>query len=325
MEKPEKAKDTTHTIFERWRAKAAKRLQPLRERIQRSTVASTIFTSFFGVLQKNIVGIAAQTAFFLLLAIFPLTLLLGSFLSDLQLEIDPGVLEYIFPNFILQIIKTIQGEAQLSTGMTIFSIVLSLWSASAGVWALMRGVCLSYTGRTPRWINGRIRSLILMVLFVLALALQIFLWLFGSNIIQQLTTQSGTAVWLLDIGRYLAAFLLIFGLALALYALTPGFSGTRRSITAGAAVAALGWELSSWGFEVYIDCFQNYSVVYGSVGAILGLAIWLLVISMVILIGAEINALLVNISKKKQVAQANAQSPQSTEQIIQKERPPQLR
>ncbi len=67
----------------------------------------------------------------------------------------------------------------------------------------------------------------------------------------------------------------------------------------GALVAAIGWTVASWGFEVYMRYFSRYTALYGGVGVFLGLAVWLFISSIVILLGAEVNAILIAFSKHK--------------------------
>jgi membrane protein len=63
-----------------------------------------------------------------------------------------------------------------------------------------------------------------------------------------------------------------------------------REVVPGAVIASLGWVIVSIAFSYYIDNFGNYSKVYGSLGGIIALLMWLYVSSIIILMGAEINA-----------------------------------
>ena len=90
--------------------------------------------------------------------------------------------------------------------------------------------------------------------------------------------------------KYLGAFFGILIFNLGLYSYTPGYDLSKSNLLPGAFAASAGWMVANVGFEIYIKHFKNYSAIYGSIGAFLGLLLWLFVISAVILVGAEINA-----------------------------------
>lgn len=260
-------------------------------------ILGAIYGFFHRLFQDNIVGLAAQTAFFLLLAIFPILMLCAGWMSRLPLDFDAGVLSTIFPDSVVDTILSVIENAPDSMGVTVIQIVLAIWSASSGIWALMRGICISHTGRMPNFFKGRFLSMLLMVGFVAMLALSMTVWVFGHEVVVLIGggawTEGENAV---TIARYAFTLPLLFLFVLTVYAATPGFEIKKRNMALGAAFAAVGWTFISWAFEVYMEAFTNYSVLYGGVGAFLGLAVWLLAISFVILLGAELNALIVEVS-----------------------------
>ena len=253
-----------------------------------------IFVVVYGFIKNtfadNIVGIAAQTAFFLLLSLFPLVMTVVSVLSRLDITMDSEFLRGIFPASVAEVIVGVIESGRVSTTFTVITLALSLWSASAGIWALMKGICLSHIGRNPKYLRGRATAMFVTVAFLVTLVLSLIVWVFGQNILKwaQKYVELGDEVF--SIARYVFTFLLLVFFLLGIYCSSPGFSLRLRQLWPGAVFAAVGWVLISRLYELYISFFTDYSVLYGGVGAFIGLAVWLLLISFVILLGAEINS-----------------------------------
>ncbi|MDR1101884.1 MAG: YihY/virulence factor BrkB family protein [Clostridiales bacterium] len=62
-----------------------------------------------------------------------------------------------------------------------------------------------------------------------------------------------------------------------------------REVFLGCIITAFGWVLATWGFELYMKLFNNYSALYGQIGLVLGLALWLYVIALIVFISSEVN------------------------------------
>lgn len=215
--------------------------------------------------EVDFIGRAAQTAFFWLLSFFPLLLFASAALT--RLEITPDWTRGIIPEEIMALLA----EAKMPDFSSPWLFIVSAWAASAGIWALMKGVNMVYTRKTLSSIGARLLAILFTVGFVAVLALSL--------------TMIFTQQWL----ALLASTVAIFALILALYYFTPGTLASFRRCAWTAALATAGWILVSRGFEIYLRFFSNYTVVYGSIGAFLGLALWLFVICIVILVCAELS------------------------------------
>ena len=268
--------------------------------ILRHRVTSAIYRYVYTIFEDNVIGIAAQTAFFLLLSIFPIVLVIASWLARFPLDVDAGILETLLPAPVLDIVINVVENSPTSPTSTILPIIVSVWSASAGIWALMRGIGVAHTGSIPQFVSGRLRSIFLMIGFIFSIAVSLALWIFGREIIAWLEGTFNIGTSLLSVGRHIFTFLILYFFVFALYVLTPGYVSKRRYMLIGAAFAATGWAIVTFVFENYITKFSNYSVLYGSVGAFLGLAVWLMAISMVILLGAELNSMVIDHKLRKE-------------------------
>ncbi len=74
---------------------------------------------------------------------------------------------------------------------------------------------------------------------------------------------------------------------------------TLKGILPGAIISVLGWLILSKGFNIYINNFSRYSKIYGSIGSIFVLVIWINMISLVLLLGGQINAILEKVTSLK--------------------------
>ena len=277
-----------------------RKLEKVKDRLLQNRVLSVVYDFIGRASKDDLLGVAAQTAFFLLLSVYPLILLLVSSIAHFSLNVDTELISLLFPKLVVDIIESAMQNTVPMANITVVSIIVSVWSASAAIWALMKGICISYTGRKPEsFIRGRLISMVFMVGFMAAIIVSLVLWVFGQTLVEMAAIYIPDWENVLNIMRHGIAILWIFIFILGLYNWTPGFDIKKRNMIVGALVAAIGWTVASWGFEVYMRYFSRYTALYGGVGVFLGLAVWLFIISIVILLGAEVNAILIAFSKHK--------------------------
>ncbi|ABX43039.1 YihY/virulence factor BrkB family protein [Lachnoclostridium phytofermentans] len=235
--------------------------------------------------EHDITGSAAKATYYLLLSFFPLCLLL------LPLFDDTRILTIFLPSSVAVLLEDIV-KPELAFQTT--SIVIILWSASASIWALMTGIYTAYTGEKKlKLIQGRIRAILLIFILVAALLLCVSVTIFSKSLIYWIIEDFVHLSYGLMNGlRLVILILIIYFIVICLYQFTPNLKVRVRSISIGAIITAIGWVITTWGFEVYMKLFNNYSALYGSIGAFLGLTLWLYIVSIVLLCGAEINVML---------------------------------
>ncbi|MDR1736871.1 MAG: YihY/virulence factor BrkB family protein [Oscillospiraceae bacterium] len=220
--------------------------------------------------EEDMFGRAAQTTYYLMMACFPLGLLGALVFNRFHLGMPRA--EGLLPVEVLDMIGGIRPPE--SSGPVL--IMGSVWAASAAVWALMRAVHTAQTGRrlTSAW--ARIAAVAFMLGFIAVLALSLSLMVLGR--------------WFGIAASWFAVFLLLF----ALYNLsfTPKKQRVRpRRNAVSAAVAAALWMLATCGFGTYIRYFASYTKRYGATGAFLALSVWLYIISVVVIFGAEMGCI----------------------------------
>jgi membrane protein len=250
-------------------------------------------------MDDDVLGNAAQVAFYFTFALFPLLLFLmslfGIILSDkedLQQELFT-LLGQVMPASAFDLVRTTLNEVTASSGggkLTI-GILITLWSASAGVDTIRNALNGVYNLEERRsWIKARGTSLLLTlalgVLILIALALVVY----GSQLIAMvLPIEIPLILEILEYLLLLAVLLLAFAL---LYNFAPNHDPFDwKWITPGAVIGVVLWILFSVGFRVYLSYFNTYAATYGSLGAVIILLLWLYLTALVILIGGAVNAI----------------------------------
>jgi membrane protein len=260
-----------------------------------------IFWRTYAEMQSDrLLSIAGGVAFFVLLAIFPaITALVsayGLFFNASTITNNLALLSDIVPANVLSIvheqaqrIAANSGRA-LSVGI-IVGILVSLWSAMSGVKAMIDALNVIYEQQEGR--NFFKLSLVALVFtlggfatFLLAIAAVIVLPLVLAPI--GLGSFAGT---LTRFGRWPVLLLvLLIGLAV-LYRYGPDRRAARwQWVSVGSVFAAVTWIVASYLFSWYLASFANYNATYGSLGAVVGLMMWLWISTIVVLLGAELNA-----------------------------------
>jgi membrane protein len=250
--------------------------------------------------EDRLLAIAGGVVFFGLLAIFPA---IAAFVSLYGLFADLGTINNhialaagILPASTLDIIREQVGRIVVNANTTlgfafISGLVLALWSANAGMKAIIDALNVIYEEREKR---GFVKLTLVAFAFTLgiigfmlaAVALVVALPIVFSTI--GLAGYSEISLRVLRWPALLAA--LVVGLAL-LYRYGPSRNEPRwQWLSVGSALAAIVWLASSILLSWYLEKFADYNATYGSLGAGIGMMMWMWVSAIVILFGAELNA-----------------------------------
>ena len=185
---------------------------------------------------------------------------------------------------------TAKGDARLSLAFA-FSLGSALWSANAGMKAVIDALNVTYNEKEKRgFIKLNLISLALTIGAILSLLVAL-----GSIVVLPLVLSSfGSGGWtetLLRVVRWpVLICLVVFGLAI-LYRFGPSRESPRWEwLSVGSAFAAIAWLVGSALLSWYLANFANYDATYGSLGAAIGMMIWMWMSSIVILVGAELNS-----------------------------------
>jgi membrane protein len=170
-------------------------------------------------------------------------------------------------------------------------ILVALWSAGAGVRALITALNIAYREAEKRsFITLYAIGFLLTVGLIGAAVLALIVIVAVPVVLQFLPLGSLSSAFIRVLTWLIMATIVIAGLGV-LYRYGPSRSRARLPwVTWGAIAAALLWLLASLLFQVYVANFANYSATYGSLGAVIALLMWFWISALVVLLGAELNA-----------------------------------
>lgn len=243
--------------------------------------------------------VAAGVTFYALLALFPA---ITAFISIYGLFNDPASvqgqlqsLEGVLPGGAMQIIGeqlgrlTSQGQTQLSLGM-VFGLGIALWSANAGMKTLFDAMNIVYDEEEKR---GFVKLTLVTLCFTLGTIAALTVAL-GSVVLLPIVLNflhlGGLETWLLVLRWPILLLLVALGLSV-IYRVGPSRRSAKwRWIAPGSVFAAVLWVIVSILFSWYAQNFGSYDETYGSLGAAIGFMTWIWISSIVVLLGAELNA-----------------------------------
>ncbi len=244
-------------------------------------------------------GLAAQQAYYYMLAIFPLLILVLSIIP--YFSIDPSravgfVEEYMpsesaemFSDIIVNIVSERNG------GLLTFGILGTIWSASNGVNAFMRAMNIAYGVEESRsFIKARLVSILLTFGLIVSLIVALVLPVFGGVIlefIKGILHVPDNMQIIFQILRWLLAVTVMVLVLSVLYKMAPNKDFPFKHVFPGAITATILWQLVSLGFSYYVSNFGNYSATYGSLGGVIILMLWLFLTGLILVLGGEVNAI----------------------------------
>ena len=271
-----------------------------KENIRKKSFLDGIIYFIVKVNNDDIFALGAQLAYYLMLSFFPFLIFLMTVVGFSHLDsadILDG-LRAILPNnvFSLVDVTVVEIVETQNAGLLGASIVLTIWSASSGFRAVIKGLNKAYNIKDSRSFIKRsfvaiIFTLALVMLIMLTLAMMVFGEVIGKYILAIFPFKSVIAyIW--NISRYLIVVFMMILIFACIYRYTPARKISWREVYPGAIVSTLGWIIVSLGFSYYINNIANYSRLYGSVGAVFVLMTWLYITSMILILGAEFNSIL---------------------------------
>jgi len=251
------------------------------------------------IAEDHISAYAAQSAFFIMLSLVPILLLLMTlvrFTPITQADIMAAAYE-LFPKTVSSTIISIVNEVYSQTGTAIsVSLLVALWSAGKGVLAISNGLnTIRGQLETRNYIFLRLRAAIYTVLFLLAIILSLVFLGFGNSISMLVNKYIPVFQYVMDFiieTRTIIMILVLMVFSLSIYMFLPNKRRRLRTQLPGAIFTAFGWTLASFIFSIYMDIFKGFSNMYGSLTTIVIIMLWLYFCMYVVLLGGEMNDLL---------------------------------
>ena len=245
--------------------------------------------------QKRVSLYASSACYFLGLALFPMLVLLLGLLRYTGLGADTllRALSALIPEPLLPLAKSMIVSAYRNTSGALVSVsaVTALWSASRGVYSLLRGLCAVYDQKAPYW---RLRTMSVGYTFALlmVLVLTLVLGVFGKELLAYgALGGDGLLAFLdqmVDMGFFLLLGLLT-GFFCLVYMFLPGKRNRLGDSLPGALLTTLGWLIFTQLYSVYATKFSGYANVYGSVYTVALSMLWLYCCISLVFYGGALN------------------------------------
>ena len=253
---------------------------------------------WIGMRADDVLALSAQMSFYFVLAMFPFLISIVALVAALRFTESWGsilawIILYLPASSRHLVFQTIAAATSSRGPFLSFGLLGSAWAATGGIISLTGALNVVYKVKETRGYFHRVASSFL-ILLILAI---LFLVTFGLHAMGDLTDEwlarllhSATSLlWLWHVGRWTLAFILaLLGTAI-IDNLLPNHKREWRWVTAGSMFTVTAWALATSGFNFYISHFGSYQRTYGVLGVFIVLMLWIYIMSLMILVGAEIN------------------------------------
>ncbi|MBC9825895.1 YihY/virulence factor BrkB family protein [Carnobacterium inhibens] len=279
------------------------RKEKLEELPKKKIKIKGILINFFKILVKKyreaeVWNSGAIIAYYFLLSVFPIIVIIGNILPYLHLdmyEIVPYIENAVPQYFFDQLESTvIQVFTRTNNGILSLAVVGAFWSASRGMTAMQISMNKAY-GVKPRRnvVIIRLFSIIVTTLMILSLIAMVIVFGFGQLILEYITPAFELPLRISELFqnlRWPVTMSVLFAVFCLLYYFVPHAKLSFRHVLPGAIFSTVGWMLVSQVFAIYVEYFAFGTKSYGAIGTFMILLIWLQVIGALLTVGAVINA-----------------------------------
>jgi len=243
---------------------------------------------------------ASSIAFNLLMALLPASIFLFTLipfipLPNFQQELI-RLFENILPSNAFNFLETtiIDIVTHKSKGLLLFMFIATVIFSTNGIHAVIHAFVVSaHSFKTRSWVNQRKISVVLLLIVIFLISVAGFLVIFGKIAVNRLVVlnivKRHSVIYLLIFLKWIVIVLLLFLAISFLYYFAPAKKTGFKFFSPGSTLATLLFILTSLGFSAYVNHFGQYNKLYGSIGTLMIILIWLYLNSIAILIGFELN------------------------------------
>lgn len=249
----------------------------------------------------DVQAISAQLTYYLILSFFPFLIFIMTLVGYANISMEERItgLREIIPIEAVNIIEDIVKDVALgrSQALLSFGMLATLWAASRGINAVVKGLNKAYD-TTENRASWKVRGISLLATVILGIVvlLSILLLVFGGWVGDQIVlvfhfSERIHRLW--NLLQYIVPLVVMIVVFTFLYMFAPNRRITFKGALPGAIFSTFGWIATSSLFSLYVNQFGNFTRTYGSLGGLMILLVWLYISSIIILVGGEINATLV--------------------------------
>ena len=243
---------------------------------------------------------ASSIAFNLLIALLPASIFLFTLIPFVPIPNFQDELIRLFENILpanaFDFLETtiIDVVTHKSGGLLLFMFLATIVFSTNGIHAVIHAFVVSaHSFKSRSWIDQRKISVVLLFIVIMMIAMAGSLVIFGKIMVNRLVTlhmiQREFVIYIVIFLKWLLIVLLLFLAISCLYYFAPARRDEFRFFSAGSTLATFLFILTSLGFSAYVNNFGQYNKLYGSIGTLMVILLWLYLNSIAILIGFELN------------------------------------
>ena len=240
-----------------------------------------------------------QLAYFAILSLFPFLMLLNQVISRLNIDLLFRFEQYknFIPENMVSIIQTyiVNLSADQSTGIFTFGAISTVLLASKAIQSLMSALNQAFRRSSSPGAIRIVISFLFTAILIILIPVSILFSSIGNNLFRDAMAFLGLDHALANIWpflRFVAPLSLVVLVITALYNIIPNKGFPRKYTLVGAIFATLTWMIMAFGISFYTSNFGRYSVIYGSLGAIMIMLLFLYWSGIIIVMGGELSHIL---------------------------------
>lgn len=263
----------------------------------------TVIAFFFAEIKReSILNKASSLSYNFMLAIFPSIIFLFTLIPYIPIDdFQENLMEFlaiIVPSQAFEVVQSTLEDIinKQNGGLLSFGFILATFFATNGMTSLMMAFNkASLTKESRTWGQRRFTALALSFAIIMALSLGIVIFTYTGIIINHIKLQisidlSSFWTFIIKLSRWIILFVIYFFTVSIVYKFGPSASKRWKLINPGATFATILAILTFSGFAYYINNFNTYNKLYGSIGTMIVIMIWMYLNSLILLIGFELNA-----------------------------------
>ncbi len=250
---------------------------------------------------------SAALTYYLLFALFPLLIFLNNLLALWALDLESLLREFsaVVPRDILDLTDQYLRYLSRTSSRALlwFSLVFTIYFPYRAVNALFQSVRKAYDAGAPQhFLRYQFRALLYTVLLIVTIFLSIAVSSVGGRALEFVSNYirlSGGAVYLWTRLRFVFLGAVLFAMIALLYALSLDERRFKSGIWPGVLASLAAWVGLSMLFSLYVERAARYSLIYGSIGTIIVLLLWLYLSATTLIMGAEFNSVVLETRKTR--------------------------
>jgi membrane protein len=279
--------------------KILKRISRFKESFKTTRFGGFAWELYKGCLDNGIFPLATTLTYRFIFALFPFLIFLISLVGYFNIDSEYLMSEVsaTLPAQIAQMVNDVINEVvdTRNPGVLSVSLLLSLWTVALGFNAVILGINRVYRQKDTRNVIIKwLYSLLMVMVLTFAIISSLLVIIYGNLIYSAISNYITTGVLLETLfgfgGIALSLSILLFAVIL-IYRLSSCKKLRLIALLPGALLTIAAWGITTLAFNFYIAHFSNHSLVYGSIASIFITMLWLNIISITILVGAQLNYL----------------------------------